>query len=143
MDRKTFLTIVAVVATSIGAAALFIPAPFLREVKAAAPSETANVMARTVGILLLTVGVLNFLVRDHEDSPTLRAVCIANLFLQIGIMPIDPLAYVDGVYKSLGAFVPNTALHFVLAAGFCFYLVQMGRNLKQVSASGAESLEAR
>ena len=128
MQRKTFLTIVAFVATSIGVAALLVPAPFLREVKAAAPSETANVMARTVGILLVFVGILNFLVRDHEDSPTLRAVCVANLFLQIGIMPIDPLAYFNGVYKSLGAFVPNTVLHVVLAAGFAFFLAQMGRS---------------
>jgi len=132
MHRKTFLTIVALVATSIGGVALLIPGPFLREVKAAAPSDTANVMARTVGILLVTVGVLNFLVRDHEDSPTLRAVCIANLFLQVGIMPIDPLAYFNGVYKSLGAFVPNTALHLVLAAGFVFYLVRMLRDRRRV-----------
>jgi len=128
MQRKTFFTIVAFVATAIGCAALFIPAPFLQEVKAAAPSETANVMARTVGILLVFVGLLNFLVRDHEDSPTLRAVCLANLFLQIGIMPIDPLAFFSGVFHSLGAFVPNTILHVVLASGFAFFLAQMGRN---------------
>lgn len=127
MHRKTFLTIVAVVATSIGCVALLVPGPFLIEVKAAAPSETANVMARTVGVLLLTIGILNFLVRAHEDSPTLRAVCFANLFLQIGIIPIDPLAYLNGVYGSVGAFLPNTVLHVFLAGGFAFYLTQMSR----------------
>lgn len=137
MQRKTFFTIVAFVASSIGCAALLIPAPFLSEVKAAAPSETANVMARTVGILLVFVGLLNFLVRDHEDCPTLRAVCIANLFLQIGIMPIDPLAYFNGVYKSLGAFVPNTVLHLLLASGFAFFLTRMGRSSRYAQRPAA------
>lgn len=68
MHRRTFLTIVAIVASSIGIVTLLIPGPFLQVVKAAEPSETANVMARTVGILLLTTGILNFMVRNHEDS---------------------------------------------------------------------------
>jgi hypothetical protein len=84
-------------------------------------------MARTVGVLLLTIGALNFMVRDHEDSPTLRAVCIANLLLQLAIIPIDPLAYFNGVYTTLGAFVPNTVLHVGLACGFAYYLRRMPR----------------
>ena len=127
MHRRTFLTIVAISASSIGVVTLLIPGPFLEQVKAALPSETANVMARTVGIPLLTIGVLDFMVRDHEDSPTLRAVFIANLLLQIGIIPIDPLAYFSGVYTTLGAFVPNTVLHLALAGGFAYYLTRMSR----------------
>jgi hypothetical protein len=125
MKRKTFLTITSVVASLIGILALTSPGVLIESVKYAAPSETANVMARTVGILLISVGVLDFLVRDHEDSPTLRSVLIANLVLQIGIMPIDPSAYANGVYGTLGSFVPNTILHICLASGFVYYLVKM------------------
>lgn len=127
MHRRTFLTIAAIVPSAVGVVTLVFPGAFLQEVKAALPSETANVMARTVGVLLLTIGALNFMVRDHEDSPTLRAVCIANLFLQIAIIPIDPLAYFNGVYTTLGAFVPNTVLHVGLAYGFAYYLRRMRR----------------
>ena len=125
MSRKAFLTVTSVIVLVIGIFALIAPNVLITSVKVAAPSETANVMARTVGILLISVGVLDFLVKDHEDSPTLRAILIANLFLQIGIMPIDPSAYVTGVYQTVGSFAPNTVLHIVLASGFTYYLAKM------------------
>jgi hypothetical protein len=131
MKRKTFLTITSVVAALIGVFALTSPKVLIESVKYAPPSETANVMARTVGILLISVGVLDFLVRDHEDSPTLRSILIANLVLQLGIMPIDPSAYASGVYGTLGSFVPNTILHVLLAAGFVYYLVKMGTGARR------------
>jgi hypothetical protein len=144
MSRKLFLTITAVVASLIGVFALTAPSVLITSVKVAAPSETANVMARTVGILLITVGVLDFLVKDHEDSPTMRSVLIANLVLQIGIMPIDPSAYATGVYKTVGSFAPNTVLHVLLASGFIYFLAKMKRSdrpLASVSARAARAVE--
>ena len=132
MKRKTFLTITSVIVLVIGIFALTSPNVLITNVKYAAPSETANVMARTVGILLVSIGVLNFLVRSHQDSPTLRSVLIANLVLQLGIMPIDPSAYASGVYKTVGSFAPNTVLHILLAAGFIFYLAKMKRSARQL-----------
>ncbi len=127
MSRKAFLTMTSFVALLVGGLALAAPAVLLGSVKFAAPSASANVMARTVGVLLIAVGVLNFLVRDHEDSRTMRAVLIANLALQLLILPIDPLAYASGTFHTLGSFVPNTILHVVLAGGFVFYLSRMRR----------------
>lgn len=125
MNRKTLLTVTSVVATLIGTFALTLPSVLIEEVKHASPGDTANVMARTVGVLLISVGILDFLVRNDEDSPTLRSVLIANLALQIGIMPIDPSAYLSGVYKTYGSFGPNTALHILLATGFAYHLFKM------------------
>lgn len=125
MSRKTFLTVTSIIVLVIGVFALTAPSVLITSVKVAAPSETANVMTRTVGVLLITVGVLDFLVRDHADSPTLRSILIANLVLQIGIMPIDPSAYATGVYQTVGSFAPNTALHILLAGGFIYYLAKM------------------
>lgn len=135
MKRKTFLTITSIIVLLIGCFALTSPGVLITSVKYAAPSETANVMARTVGILLITVGLLNFLVRDHEDSPTMRSILIANLVLQVGIMPIDPSAYASGVYRTIGSFAPNTVLHILLASGFVYYLAKMKkvRNLNPVT----------
>jgi hypothetical protein len=126
MSRKSFLTLTSIVALAVGAFALAAPALLLGSVKLATPAASANVMARTVGVLLITVGVLDFLVRDHQDSPTLRAILVANLLLQLAILPIDPLAYAFGVFHTLGSFVPNTILHLLLAGGFAFYLSKMG-----------------
>ena len=127
MKRKTFLTVASVIALAIGSFALSVPGVLIGTVKMAAPSEAANVMARTVGILLITVGLLNFLVRGDEDSPTLRSILVADLVLQLGILPIDPLAYANGVYGTAGSFVPNTIIHILLATGFAYYLVNMNR----------------
>jgi hypothetical protein len=113
------------VAFAVGLFAFSAPGVLIENVKMAAPSDVANVMARTVGILLITVGMLAFLVRGHEDSPTLRSVLIANLVLQVGILPIDPIAYANGVYGTPGSFVPNTIIHVLLASGFAYYLVKM------------------
>jgi len=121
-SRKVLLTITAVTASAIGALALFGPDVLIQTVKTAAPSATANVMARTVGVLLMAIGLLNFLVRRHGNSPTMRAILTVNLALQIGIMPIDPLAFLGGTYATLGSFVPNTILHILLAAGFAWQL---------------------
>jgi len=125
MSRKIFLTIVACVALLIGCFALVAPSVLIEQVKYAAPSPTADVMARTVGVLLISFGVLNFLVRNHGDSPTMKSILIANALLQIGIMPIDPYAYYTGVFGDMSAFVPNTILHILVFSGFIYYLVKM------------------
>ena len=118
MTRKTLLTITAITAIAVGALALLAPGVLIEKIKVADPSATANVMARTAGVLLVVIGLLNLLVRGHGDSPTMRAILTVNLVLQLGILPIDPLAFVSGTFTTLGSFMPNTILHVLLAAGF-------------------------
>jgi len=125
MKRSTFFTIASGVALAIGFFALSAPGVLIADVKMAAPAAVANVMARTAGVLLITVGILGYLVRNDEDSPTFRSVLIANLILQLGLLPVDPIAYATGVYGSLGSFVPNTVIHILLAGGFAHYLAAM------------------
>ncbi len=125
MKRSTFLTFVAFTAGMVGTIALFFPSVLITQIKMASASDSANVMARTVGVLLLSTAVLNFSVRNSEDSPALRGILIGNLFMQLAIMPIDPLAYANGVFHTLGSFVPNTVLHVFLASGFAYYLAKM------------------
>jgi hypothetical protein len=124
LSRKTLFVVTAVSACAVGAFTLLAPAVFLASVKQTVPSEAANVMARTTGVLLLALGALNFLVREHPPSPTLRAILAIDLVVQLGLLPIDPLAYAHGVYATPAAFVPNTLLHLALAAGFAHFLRQ-------------------
>ena len=65
--------------------------------------------------------------RRHDDSPTMRAVLIVNLVLQLAILPIDPLAFAAGTFTTLGAFLPNTILHVVLAVAFARELRRAAR----------------
>jgi len=134
MHRKTFLTFASLVPMLVGALALFAPAVLIVVVKGAETNGAAEVMARTVGVLLLSIGLVTFLVRGDSDSPTLRAVMIGNLVIQLALMPIDPLAYANGVFVGLGSFVPNTLLHLGLAAAFAYYLRAMHRSLASGSA---------
>jgi len=121
MKRSTFLTIAAFVACTIGSIALFLPNVLLVDMKYANPSAEGVVMARTAGAFLLSFGILNFLIRHNAVSSTLMHVLMANAVLQLLILPVDPLAYVAGVYGSALAFVPNTILHIALLTGFIFY----------------------
>ncbi|MFO0725305.1 MAG: hypothetical protein U1E65_16095 [Myxococcota bacterium] len=122
MTRKTFLSLSSSTALAVGLFALLAPGVLLGSVKMAVPSEAANVMARTVGVLLLFTGGLGLAVRGHPDSPTMRVILGANLALQIMILPIDPMAYANGVFSTWGSFLPNTILHIFLASGFAYYL---------------------
>lgn len=121
MKRKTFLTLAAMVACSIGTIALFFPTILLVEMKSVTASDTGVVMARTAGAFLLSFGVLNFLVRGHENSPTMASLLLANALLQLLILPVDPLAYAFGVYASVMSFIPNTILHIALLFGFLHF----------------------
>ena len=125
MNRKTFLTIASVIGLLISLFGMLAPEVFLANVKMAAPNATAIVMGRTACVFLFSISLMAFLVRDHEDSPTLEAFLTANLIMQLGIMPVDPLAYLNGVFSTYWSFVPNTIVHILLAGGFAYYLVKL------------------
>lgn len=129
MNRKLFLTIASLIALAIGALATAAPDVLLGQVKMAVPNPAALVMARTAGVLLLFAGLVAWLVRDHGDSPTMAALLKANVALQLMIIPIDPLAYVNGTFHTLGSFVPNTLIHIGLASGFFYYWRQVEKRL--------------
>lgn len=122
MTRAAFLALAAMIAMSIGGLTLLFPEVLLEEVKGTAMNGAAVVMARTVGAILLAVGYLAFLVRNHDDSPTLRAILAGNLALQMMLLPIDPLAYAAGIFRGYASFVPNTLVHTFLAGGFAYFL---------------------
>lgn len=121
MKRKRFLTIAALIACTIGAIAAFFPIVLLVDMKAAVPSATGIVMARTAGVFLLSFGILNFMVRGDATSPTMVSLLLANAILQLMILPIDPMAYANGAYGSVMSFIPNTILHLALLFGFLHF----------------------
>jgi hypothetical protein len=120
MTRKTFLSLVSVIATAVGLLALAAPAAVL-DSKGVVPAAATKVWVREVGVLILALGIMTFLVRGAADSPTLRAFLIGNAIVQIGLFPIEIVAASAGVLTRVSGIVPNSILHLTLAAGFLHF----------------------
>ncbi len=127
MSRRTFLTLVACVAFAVSAMAILAPGTMLAG-KGALPSAAAETMMREVGVLIATSGILGMSVRSQPDSATLRAVLIANACLQIGIFPIEIVAYGKGIFPTLGGIFPNSVFHVLAASGFVYFASKCKRD---------------
>ncbi len=124
MNRKTFITVTALIALAVGTLAFALPAAILAS-KGVAPSPAAAVWVREVGALLIALGVTAALVRGEPDSGALRAFCVGNAIVHAGLFPIEIVAYVQGVITPLDGIAPNSALHVLLAGGFAYYAATM------------------
>jgi hypothetical protein len=120
MHQKSFLTIAAGVALTVGTVAVLFPATLLAS-KGTVPSTAADVWMREVGVLLVSLGVIFWSVRHHVDSPTMRMLMLGNMLVQLGLLATETLAFAQGVITQLSGLVPNATLHVVLAAGFAYF----------------------
>jgi hypothetical protein len=80
---------------------------------------------REVGVLIFGVGLTLFLLRKHSDSPTMRAVLIGNAVVQIGLLPLEVLAFREGVLTLISGIVPNSVLHVLMATGFLTFALRI------------------
>ncbi len=135
MSRKSFLTVVSIIALGVGSFALLAPATLLAS-KGVAPSEAADVWVREVGIAIVAIGVATFLLRGHGDSPTLRVFLVGNAILQGGLFPIELVAYAHGVITRASGVVPNSVLHVLLAGGFVYFAARIRPEAASGMASG-------
>ena len=126
VSRYWFLTLASLVAFGVGGAALVVPEAML-VAKGIAGNAAAQVWVREVGALLLAVGFIGWCVRSHGASATLRVLLLGNALLQMALLPIEIVAYVQGVIPVLMGIVPNTVLHAVLAAGFVVHCARHAR----------------
>lgn len=120
MTRRTFLTIAAAIAVAVGLVALAGPTLLLAS-KGVGPNAAARVWVREVGVLLIALGVTAYRLRDHADSPTMRAFLFGNALIQLGLLPIELLARAEGVLTLTSGVVPNTLAHIGLAVGFLWF----------------------
>jgi len=120
MTRPSFLTFSSVVALTVAAFALGYPSGLLAG-KGVAPSPALLVWIRELGVLILAVSVTTFLVRKQPDSITLKGILIGNALLHFGLLPIELLAFSQGVIPKLSGVLPNSLLHALLGAGFVIH----------------------
>jgi hypothetical protein len=136
MKRSTFLTLAAASALGVGTTAILAPAKFLAS-KGVIDNPAAEVWMREVGVLIFASGVAALAVRNHEDSPTLRALLLSNAVVQWGLLPIELLAFSKAALTNGWGIVPNTVLHVVLGAAFLFYASRV-----TIARSGGAELPA-
>jgi len=125
MNRTTFLTIIGSLGLVIGLVALTAPSVLLAG-KGVAPSAAPAVWVREVGVLIVALSAMLLVVRNHADSPTMRAVLWANAVVHAGLFPIEILAWHRGVITRLDGIVPNSILHLVVAAAFVVFARRVG-----------------
>jgi len=116
---QTFLKIAAVEASLFGAIALSIP-----EASAGVPLTSYDVfLGRSIGGLLLTLGIINWSVRKEGASNALRGILWANAFMHTTLASIDVTNTVRGTLGASAWF--GIAVHAVFLAGFSYYLIRM------------------
>lgn len=89
--------------------------------KGVEPDAALVVWVREVGALILASGVTTLLARSAEDSPALKSLLVGNAVLHFGLLPIELVAFGQGVITSLAGVLPNSLLHVGLGVGFAVY----------------------
>lgn len=127
---KLFLSLTAFVALAVGLFAMAGPVALL-ESKGATVSTAAVVWVREVGVNIFALGVMSFLMRTHPASPTLRAFLVGNAVVQLGLLPIELLAWRAGTLTEVSGVIPNSVLHVVLGTTFAVLALRMQVDQRQ------------
>ena len=123
MTRKSFLSLVSLVALAVGVLALAFPHALL-ESKGVAADAATQIWVRQTGLLILSTGFTTYLVRADPDSSTLRSLLLSNALLQLGILPIELSAYLAGTIPRLDGVLPNSIFHGFAGVGFAFFALR-------------------
>jgi hypothetical protein len=102
-----------------GLVGLLAPAPYLSSFGLGAPAE-AVIAVRDGGVMLIGLGILNWLVRAARGS-TLRGILWGNIFILVADAAVNIGEVIVGDLPSgpwVASFAVNALLILVLAAGF-------------------------
>lgn len=123
MKRSLFFLIVAIISVIFGCQLLFFPSFIIEQNKWTPSLETASLF-RLLGSFLFALGVLNFLVRNHQNSDTLKAVLICNILKQFTDIVLDLISWKQGV-SSFSDLIPFLVVHLFIGLGSLYYLRKM------------------
>lgn len=123
MKRSTFLTITAVIAGLFGGMMMIAPgytsANFGLQV-----SAESNLLFRSLGGMILFLGLLNFLVRKEADSKALQAVLVVNVVSHLISMGNDFYGASQQVLE-FGKLGGGMIAHLFIVIGSVYYLFKM------------------
>jgi|GEM_PF-520388 len=123
MKRSIFLLITAVLGTLFGLMMITMPDKAAEGFGVTATAELA-LSYQLFGSMILSFGVLNFIVRNHADSATLKAVLIFNVSVHLLTMIFD----LYGGYSEIFEFtkiIPNQIIHLFIGIGSLMYLLKI------------------
>ena len=121
MRPKVALSIGAVLALIFGLALTFVPEQMLASFGLA--SSTAGlVLSRDLGVVLIAVGVLNWMARNAQPGPALTAILWGNLLVQIFDVVLDSWHITSGQISEAGW--GGVGLHVVLGVIFALAILR-------------------
>jgi hypothetical protein len=89
-----------------------------------AASTQLDYVFRLLGGLLVSIGVLNFLVYNHQDSKTLKAVLIVNILNHTVSTGIDIQTIFSGLVD-IARLAPFLIIHLSIGLGSLFYALKI------------------
>lgn len=119
MTLNAFLSIAAVIGIVFGIGMLIVPEQVF-ELYAIPSSEGSKVIARSLGALIFSVGIMNWIARGVEDSVALRAILYGNLAIHLLTLVTDLLALTSGAMSAQGWGL--VILHTLLGGGFAYFV---------------------
>lgn len=127
MNRSTFFIIIAVIGFLFGCFLMLAPVK-ATEMFGWESTPEITLLFRTIGGFVISLGVINWLVRNEEDSYTLKAVLILNLLTHIIGMINDTNGILDGIllFKNLAV---GFVVHIFVAGGSLIYLSRLNKKV--------------
>ena len=122
MKQNHFFLATAVIATLFGSMTLFLPEK-AAETFGLTPHAENAVVLRWLGAISLCSALLNFLVRNDNNSNTLKAVLIfTGAFHALSLM-VDIMGISQGVLQ-LNKLIPGIVIHSLITLGSIFFLMK-------------------
>ncbi|HLG40097.1 MAG TPA: hypothetical protein VI461_10525 [Chitinophagaceae bacterium] len=123
MKRSIFFTITAILALLFGGLMLFAPA-FTSENFGLQATPVSSLLFRSIGGLVLSLGILNYLVRNEADSIALKAVLIINIVSHTISMGNDFYGASQGILE-FSKLAGGMVAHLFIVIGSAVYLFKM------------------
>jgi hypothetical protein len=123
MKRSLFFLITAIFSALSGCVILLIP-NMVVEANHWVPSPQITFLFRLLGGLVVSLAVLNFLVRNHLDTDTLKAVLVCNALNHTINLINDIMSFYQGIanFKDSISFV---VVHLFIGIGSLYYLMKI------------------
>jgi len=115
MKQSTFLSIAGMAGMLFGLGFLVVPHQFMSGYGVVLNEGTVTV-ARSLGAMLLCVGLMNFVARNAEDSTALRAILYGNLAIHVPTLANDLVAVLSHAVASQAW--GSVIIHVILSGGF-------------------------
>ena len=121
MRRSYYFWVAAILALLFGLLMLFVPGQAASAFQLATSDGSTRTIFRVLGSVMIGVALLNFLVRDHTMSETLRAVLWANVAIH-GIGFLGDLWSVQQGDVPFSGVAIGLVAHLVVLLGGAYYL---------------------